>query len=72
MILKFTIMKLITKEIASKLSKSPIYSTEGKSVKDVLVKFFNPYGVGTWLVFEAEKDGDDYLFFWRCRFGVWI
>lgn len=69
MILKFTIMKLITKEIASKLSKSPIYSTEGKSVKDVLVKFFNPYGVGAWLVFEAEKDGDDYLFFGAADLG---
>lgn len=49
--------------------KEPYSLNEGKSVKDVLVKFFNPYGVGTWLVFEAEKDGDDYLFFGAADLG---
>ncbi len=56
-------MKLITKSIETKLVKHPFYSTDGKSIKDVLVKFFNPCGIGTWYVFEANKVGDDWEFF---------
>lgn len=56
-------MKLITKAIENKLLKHPLYSTDGKNEKEVLVKFFNPYGIGTWYVFEAEKNGDDWMFF---------
>ena len=56
-------MKLITKAIENKLLKNPFYSTDGKTVKNVLVKFFNPCGIGTWYVFEAEKNGDDWEFF---------
>lgn len=56
-------MKLITKAIENQLLKHPLYSTNGKNDKDVLVKFFNPCGVGTWYVFEAEKNGDDWTFF---------
>lgn len=56
-------MKLITKEIEKKLLLNPLYSTEGNLVKNVLVKFFNPCGVGTWYVFEANKIGDDWEFF---------
>lgn len=56
-------MKLITKAIENKLLKHPLYSTDGKNEKDVLVKFFNPCGIGTWYVFEAEKNGDDWMFF---------
>ena len=56
-------MKLITKSIENKLLKNPMYSTDGKSIKNVLVKFFNPCGIGTWYVFEAEKNGDDWKFF---------
>ena len=47
-------MKLITKAIEKKLLNTPLYSTDGNTVKDVLVKFFNPCGTGTWYVFEAE------------------
>lgn len=57
-------MKLITKEIEKKLLSHPLYSTDGKDKKEILVKFFNPCGAGTWLVFEAEKRSDgDWLFF---------
>lgn len=56
-------MKLITKAIENKLLKHPLGSTDGKKVKDVIVKFFNPCGPGTWYVFEGEKHGDDWMFF---------
>lgn len=56
-------MKLITKSIEKKLLANPIYSTDGNIIKNVLVKFFNPCGIGTWYVFEAEKNGDDWTFF---------
>ena len=57
-------MKLITKEIEKRLNAAPLYSTEGKAEKKVICKFFNPYGAGTWYVFEAEKQEDgDWLFF---------
>ena len=58
-------MKLITKTIETKLVKHPMYSTDGNPIKDVLVKFFNPCGIGTWYVFEAEKNEstNDWEFF---------
>ena len=56
-------MKLITKKIEAKLLKHPFYSTDSVNEKDVLVKFFNPCGIGTWYVFEGEKHGDDWEFF---------
>lgn len=56
-------MKLITKAIEKKLLTHPLYSTDGNMIKDVLVKFFNPCGSGTWYVFEAEKNGNDWEFF---------
>ncbi len=58
-------MKLLTKEIEKKFLKYPLYSQEGLGVKSkVLVKYFNPCGVQTWLVTEAQKteDGDWELF----------
>ena len=57
-------MKLITKAIEAKLRKSPLYSHEGDSNPAIIVKFFNPYGRGTWIVYEAERQADgDWLFF---------
>lgn len=64
-------MKLITKELENKFAKSPLHSTEGqgKNAK-VIVKYFYPYGAGTWLVVEAEKQDDgDYLFFGYADLG---
>ena len=58
-------MKLWTKEIEKKAKKYPIYSQDGKGFDSkVLVKYFNPYGAGTWIITEAsqEEDGDWLLF----------
>ena len=56
-------MKLLTKEIIEKLKKYPLGSQDGKNVKDVIVKFFHPFG-GRWYVTEAEEQNDgDWLFF---------
>lgn len=58
-------MKLFTKEVERKFQKHPFGSQEDKGFDaEVLVKFFNPYGAGTWLITEAEKqeDGDWMLF----------
>ena len=64
-------MKLITKEIERKFEKYPIYSQDGKGLEaDVVVKFFNPCGVGTWLVVEADKlENGDYELFCYCELG---
>lgn len=58
-------MKLITKEIEKAIAKAPIYSKDGQGENaEVIVKFFYPYGVGTWLVVEGEKlENGDYEFF---------
>lgn len=58
-------MKLITKEVEELLEKYPIYSQEETPLEDhrLLVKFFLPGTGWTWYVSEAEKQGDDWLFF---------
>lgn len=57
-------MKLLTKEILSKLP--PLYANENKKPKDVpiIVKFFHPMSNWKWYVIEGEKQKNgDYLFF---------
>ena len=56
-------MKLLTKEIIKKLPK--LYATESIPLadKEIVCKFFNPCGVGTWYVLEGQVEGDDFLFF---------
>lgn len=59
-------MKLLTKQIEKKLEKNPLYKNDGKKPEEVevIVKFFNPYGIGTWYVTEAERMEDgDWMFF---------
>ena len=58
-------MKLLTKEIETQLEKHPFHSQEGKGGEaDILVKFFNPIGIGTWYVLEGEKmPNGDWEFF---------
>ena len=56
-------MKLITKKIEKEFEKYPLYSQDGNREKHAICKFFNPYGIGTWIVYEAEKQGNDWLFF---------
>ncbi len=66
-------MKLITKEIEKKLQKAPLYSKDGQGESaEVVVKFFNPYGIGTWLVTEGEKQPDgDWMFFGKVHLFEW-
>lgn len=60
-------MKLLTKEILSKLP--PLYATEKKEAKDVKVitKFFFPVGAATWYV--TEYDPSEKLFFGFVNLG---
>lgn len=64
-------MKLITKELEKIFEKYPIGSQDGLGGNaKVIAKFFNPVGVGTWLITEAEKTEDgDYEMFGYCHLG---
>lgn len=49
-------MKLMTKEIERKLAQYPLSSQDGKGDDaEIICKFFNPCGAGTWYVLEGEK-----------------
>lgn len=56
-------MKLITKQIESRLAKYPLYSQDGKGDNATIVcKFF--LASHTWYVLECEKQSDgDYMFY---------
>lgn len=64
-------MKLLTKAIEKDFEKYPFGSQDGKGRNaKVLVKYFNPYGAGTWIITEAEKQEDgDYLMYGWCDLG---
>lgn len=65
-------MNLLTDEIISKFETHPFGSQEGKGMEaEVLVKYFNPCGVGTWLITEAEREGDDWRLFGYCYMSEW-
>ena len=66
-------MKLMTKEIEEKLSSTPIGSTDGKGFDaDVVVKYFNPMGAGTWIITEGEKqENGDWLLYGYCHILEW-
>jgi len=58
-------MKLLTKTIEKKFIKNPPYSQRDKGKDaEVIVKYFDPCGAGTWLITEAEKleNGDWWLY----------
>ena len=66
-------MKLMTKGIEKKFEKFPLYSQDDRG-KDstVVVKYFNPYGIGTWLITEANKlDNGDWEMFGYCHLYEW-
>ena len=65
--------KIITKEIVKMMEKYPLYSQDGKGLDaKLLFKVFNPYGSGTWLITEAEKQEDgDYLLYGLCHLFEW-
>jgi len=57
-------MELLTDEIKKALPK--LYSTEDIPVdnKEIICKFFNPMGAGTWYVVEGDQQPDgDWQFF---------
>ena len=57
-------MKFITKALEKKFKKYPLRSQADEEDPLVIAKFFNPYGSGTWYVFEAELQEDGtYLFY---------
>lgn len=64
-------MELMTEELKKKFEKYPIGSQEellGKA--KVIAKYFNPTGVGTWLITEADKlPNGDYEMFGYCHLG---
>ncbi len=66
-------MKLMTKELEKEFEKYPLYSQDGKGENaQVVVKYFNPCGVGTWLITEASKQEDgDWLMFGYCHLFDW-
>lgn len=66
-------MKLMTKELEKTLKKYPIGSQEGKMFEaEVIVKYFNPCGAGTWLITEGEKqENGDWLLFGYCHIFEW-
>ena len=66
-------MELMTKEIEKRLENFPIGSQDGKGMDaEVVVKYFNPYGAGTWLITEGEKnEGGDWELFGYCHIFEW-
>ena len=64
-------MKLMTKELEEVFEKYPLGSQDGLlGQAKVIAKFFNPMGVGTWFITEAEKqENGDYEMFGYCHLG---
>lgn len=66
-------MKLMTNELEKTLEQYPFGSQEGKYEEaEVLVKYFNPCGAGTWLITEGEKQEDGtWMLFGYCHITDW-
>ena len=66
-------MLLMTKELEKQFAEYPLYSQEDKGMNsEVVVKYFNPCGIGTWLITEGEKQEDgDWLFYGYCNLFEW-
>lgn len=65
-------MKLLTEELEQKFENYPFGSQDSKGMEaEVLVKYFNPCGAGTWLITEAEKDDGEWLLFGYCHIFEW-
>lgn len=66
-------MELMTKEIEEKLLKAPFGSTDGMGMNaPVIVKYFNPCGIGTYLVTEGEKQEDGtWILYGLCHLFEW-
>lgn len=66
-------MKLLTKEIENLFKKYGRNSQDETPLMErkVLAKFFNPYGVGTWIILECEEktESGDYILYGLCSLG---
>jgi hypothetical protein len=69
-------MKLLTKEILKKLTdrnaliaqRNRSYDYEYAADDKVIVKYFNPYGTGTWWIMSGEKlENGDWELFGLCE-----
>lgn len=64
-------MQLMPEELKEVFKEYPIGSQEnlGGQAK-VIAKYFNPMGIGTWLITEADKkENGDYEMFGYCNLG---
>ena len=66
-------MMLMTKELEKAFERYPLYSQDGLMEEaEVVVKYFNPCGAGTWLITEGEKqENGDWMFFGYCHIYEW-
>ena len=66
-------MKLMTAELESKFNNYRLGSQYDKGLDaEVVVKYFNPCGAGTWLITEGEKQDDgDWLLYGYCTIFDW-
>ena len=66
-------MLLMIKDLEKKFGKYSLYSQEDKGFEsDVVVKYFNLCGAGTWLITEGEKqENGDWLFYGYCHLFEW-
>ena len=66
-------MMLMTKELEKEFAKYPIGSQDGEGLDaKVVVKYFNPCGIGTWLITEGEKQDDgDWLLYGYYHLFEW-
>ena len=64
---------LMTRELENTFINYPLGSQDGKGMDaEVIVKYFNPCGAGTWLITEGEKQEDgDWLLFGYCHLFEW-
>lgn len=64
-------MNLMTKELEKLFEKYPLGSQDGLGGQaKVIVKYFNPVGIGTWFITEGNKlDNGDYEMFGYCHLG---
>ena len=63
----------MNKELEKRFAKFPLYSQDGKGDEAIIVvKYFNPFGGGTWLITEGKKQEDgDWMFFGYCHIFAW-
>jgi hypothetical protein len=65
-------MKLLTKEIQKKFDNTNLYGNKDTiDDSEVIVKYFDPCGAGTWYIIGAEKVGNDYMLFGYAYILVW-